>query len=135
MRRIAILGLVSAILFLGCGNTRVEDTVLPPTPFDEVSFVEDNVLVTFTVETLEQFSQREFVFTGSLRNLGGPRSNARFEVLATQRLPAPTGERRVVVLVTQRFGTFEAGQTQLITARATLPSVDNSVVTGRFTHD
>lgn len=106
-----------------------------PTPLLETTVTTDQALVSFRVERVEEFQATEFRFQGSVKNLGNPLVNARFEVVATRNIPDPNGNRASNVIATQPYGTLIMGQVQPIAVTGVVANVDNVSVTGRFAHD
>jgi hypothetical protein len=125
-----------SLLLAGCGVARLPDNVFGPTPLVDTNLVTpDSVIVNFRVEELAHHGALEFRFNGSVKNLGPPLSNARFEVVATRNVPDPTGVRSERIVTTQSYGRLDTNQTQVIAAVAELPAFENARVRGRFVHD
>lgn len=135
MRRFLGSLLVAGLLFAGCGAAERLPPVFGPTPLTETTFTTDQVLVSFRVERVEEFQSTEFRFQGSVKNLGNPLPNARFEVVATRNIPDPNGNRASNVIATQLYGTLIMGQLQPVAVTGVVANVDNVAVTGRFAHD
>jgi len=120
---------------LGCGAQELSSPVLSPTPLQETTFVQDQVVVNFRVETIEGFGTKEFRFNGSLRNLGASLENARFEVYTTNNISDSNGNRRRQIVASQEYGQLLSNQVQNIAVSAVVPSVSNVSITGVFAHD
>lgn len=135
MHRLVSGMILAALVVAGCGAADQLPPVLGPTPLTETTTTVDNVLVNFRVERVEQFQAAEFRFHGSVKNLGNDLPNARFEVITTRNIPDPNGNRAVVVIAAQSYGTLLMGSTGLIGVTGVVPNVENVTVTGRFAHD
>jgi hypothetical protein len=123
------------LVYAGCGAADRLPPVFGPTPLSETTLTTDQVLVNFRVERVEEFQATEFRFNGSVKNLGNPLVNARFEVVSTRNIPDPNGNRASNVIAIQSYGTLIMGQTQPIAVVGIVPNVDNVSITGRFAHD
>jgi acyl-coenzyme A thioesterase PaaI-like protein len=134
--RLSIYGLLAAVLVAaGCGAADQLPPVFGPTPLTETTTRVGNVIVNFRVERVEQFQAAEFRFHGSVKNLGDPLANARFEVVTRRNIPDPNGFRAEAVIAVQSYGTLLMGSEQLVGVTGVVPNVENVTVTGRFAHD
>jgi hypothetical protein len=123
------------LVFAGCGAKELTPPVFGPTPLEETSIVSDQILVAYRVERVEEMGATEFRFGGSVRNLGPPVENGRFEVWTTRNTLDPNGNRTRQIVASQSFGRLLSQQVQPIAVTAIVPSVSNVTVTGAFAHD
>ncbi|MBI4869521.1 MAG: hypothetical protein HY816_21490 [Candidatus Wallbacteria bacterium] len=133
----AILLALTGLALVACGDS--SPGLLPAQPersgnTEAVSFVQDEVLVTYRQTRVNEFQKTTLVWNGSVRNLGNRVSNARFEVLST-RGPVMRGQLQTKVEVAQAFGDLLPGQEQLIHATFSFPNTHSLAVSARFARD